>query len=128
MTTLTTTRPLRDTGMRPLPWWRMAWVVWRQHRLVLSGVVAILGATALYLLVVGPQVHQAHAAAAACEPAGSAPCQQALNDFSSNHSYPAGVVAALLQVVPPLIGAFVGAPLLAREFETGTFRYAFTQG
>jgi hypothetical protein len=37
-------------------------------------------------------------------------------------------VAALLQVVPPLIGAFVGAPLLAREFETGTFRYAFTQG
>jgi hypothetical protein len=34
----------------------------------------------------------------------------------------------LLQVVPPLIGAFVGAPLLAREFEAGTFRYAWTQG
>ena len=29
---------------------------------------------------------------------------------------------------PPLIGAFVGAPLLAREFEAGTFRYAWTQG
>jgi hypothetical protein len=27
-----------------------------------------------------------------------------------------------------LIGAFVGAPLLARELETGTFRYAWTQG
>ena len=34
----------------------------------------------------------------------------------------------LLQVVPALIGAFVGAPVLAREFETGTFRYAWTQG
>ena len=33
-----------------------------------------------------------------------------------------------LQVVPPLIGAFVGAPVLAREFETGTFRFAWTQG
>jgi hypothetical protein len=27
-----------------------------------------------------------------------------------------------------LIGAFVGAPVLARELETGTFRYAWTQG
>ena len=34
----------------------------------------------------------------------------------------------LLQVVPALIGAFVGAPVLARELETGTFRYAWTQG
>jgi hypothetical protein len=29
--------------------------------------------------------------------------------------------------VPALIGAFVGAPVLARELETGTFRYAWTQ-
>ena len=27
-----------------------------------------------------------------------------------------------------MIGAFVGAPVLAREFETGTFRFAWTQG
>ena len=38
---------------------------------------------------------------------------------------PGGV---LLQVVPALIGAFVGAPVLARELETGTFRFAWTQG
>ena len=29
--------------------------------------------------------------------------------------------------MPALIGAFVGAPVLARELETGTFRYAWTQ-
>jgi hypothetical protein len=34
----------------------------------------------------------------------------------------------VLQVVPALIGAFVGAPVLARELESGTFRFAWTQG
>src|SRR5213075_1393989 len=34
----------------------------------------------------------------------------------------------VLQAVPALIGAFLGAPVLARELETGTFRYAWTQG
>src|SRR5258707_9739376 len=33
----------------------------------------------------------------------------------------------VLQAVPVLIGAFLGAPVLARELETGTFRYAWTQ-
>ena len=42
-----------------------------------------------------------------------------------NHVLIGGYV---LQTVPALIGAFVGAPLLARELETGTFRYAWTQG
>jgi hypothetical protein len=32
-----------------------------------------------------------------------------------------------MQLVPALIGTFTGAPVLAREMETGTFRYAWTQ-
>ena len=31
-------------------------------------------------------------------------------------------------VVPVLLGVFLGAPVLARELETGTFRFAWTQG
>jgi len=31
-------------------------------------------------------------------------------------------------VVPVLLGIFLGAPVLAREFESGTFRFAWTQG
>ena len=38
------------------------------------------------------------------------------------------IVSSPLQAVPALIGAFAGAPVLARELETGTFRYAWTQG
>ena len=29
---------------------------------------------------------------------------------------------------PPIVGAFLGAPVLARELESGTFRFAWTQG
>jgi hypothetical protein len=33
-----------------------------------------------------------------------------------------------MNLTPVLLGAFAGAPVLARELETGTFRYAWTQG
>ncbi|HTU73084.1 MAG TPA: hypothetical protein VMG38_06155 [Trebonia sp.] len=39
-----------------------------------------------------------------------------------------GAGGILLQLLPALIGAFAGAPVLARELETGTFRFAWTQG
>lgn len=38
------------------------------------------------------------------------------------------VTAALFQLIPALIGAFVGAPAVARELDTGTFRFTWTQG
>ena len=53
-------------------------------------------------------------------------CADLITHFNyMNHVLVGGYV---LQIVPALIGAFVGAPLLARELETGTFRYAWTQG
>jgi hypothetical protein len=38
-----------------------------------------------------------------------------------------GLMGALVIAVPGIIGIFWGAPLVAREFETGTFRLAWTQ-
>src|SRR5262249_20106270 len=49
-------------------------------------------------------------------------------NFNTAHGPTTYTIATLLQVVPALIGAFVGAPVLARELETGTFRYAWTLG
>jgi ABC-type transport system involved in multi-copper enzyme maturation permease subunit len=106
----------------------MAWVIWRQHRLAIAGVLALFAAAALLVIVEGVQLHHAYAAVTACRPARSGPCQQATNNFSDNYSATAGIVAALLQAVPALIGAFAGAPLLAGVFESGTFRFVFTQG
>jgi hypothetical protein len=125
------TRPVRpeeedDARLRPIPWRRMAGVTWRQHRIALAGVAVLLGALAVYLWIAGLPLHHAYAAAVACHPASSATCQgldstlDGMDNFLSN--------GFILQVLPVLIGAFVGAPVLAREMETGTFRYAWTQG
>jgi ABC-type transport system involved in multi-copper enzyme maturation permease subunit len=116
-------RPARDARLRPVPWRRMAWVTWRQHRAALGGVAAFLGAFAVYLWLTGLQMH--HAEAAYCHPASSIGC--AIN-FTGRYGETTIIVSIALQAVPALIGAFAGAPVLARELETGTFQYAWTQG
>ena len=129
MTTLTVTaEPGQDDHLRPVPWRRMAWVTWRQHRLTLAGVVALFGVAAVYLLVTGLQMQHAYATVTGCRPAASSACGQVAHNFLSANVHGVLVTAGLLQVIPPLIGAFAGAPVLAREFEAGTFRYAWTQG
>jgi hypothetical protein len=121
-------RPEQDAGLQPVPWRRMAWVTWRQHRAALAGVAVFLGAWAVYLWLVGLQMHHAYAAATACHPASSSACGEIISEFNFTYGDPALTAAVLLQVVPALIGAFTGAPVLAREVETGTFRFAWTLG
>ncbi len=106
----------------------MAWVTWRQHRLTLAGIAALIGAAGLYLLITGLQMRGAYSSVAACQPANSPLCQRAAGEFLDAYAPGAGWFLGLMQVIPALIGAFAGAPLLARELETGTFRYAWTQG
>ena len=126
MTTLTLPARLeQDARLRPVPWRRMGWVIWRHHRVALAGVVAFLGALAVWLWITGLSVHHEYAAAVACRPVGSANCTNLAAIFDSTNSFLKG--GFVLQPVPALIGAFVGSVVLAREFETGTFRYAWTQ-
>ena len=120
------TIPAQDTTLRPLPWHRMAGVIWRQHRFALVTVAVVFGGASVYLWLVGSTLHNAYAAAVACHPVGSAACQDAVNNFNNLGDFLSNGI--ILQVLPVLIGAFVGAPLLAREMETGTFRYTWTQG
>jgi hypothetical protein len=128
MTALTMpARPEDDTRLRPVPWRRMAWVTWRQHRIALAGVAVFLGVLAVCLWLAGRQLHHAYAAAiAACQPANSLACPNMVIAFDGTNGFLAN--GFILQAVPVLIGVFVGAPVLAREMETGTFRYAWTQG
>jgi len=132
MTALTRpARPGDDAAVRPLPWRRMAGVTWRQHRFALAGVAEFLGALSVWLLLIGMPLHHAYAAALACHPASSSACAGLDGAFQGMDNLMAGPLTpggTLLQAVPVLIGAFAGAPVLAREMETGTFRYAWTQG
>jgi hypothetical protein len=116
-------RPEQDADLRPVPWRRMAWVTWRQHRAALSGVAVFLGLLAVYLWLTGLQIH--HAYATACHQPSSLACNI---DFTGKYATTVNVLRVFLQAAPALIGAFAGAPVLAREMETGTFRFAWTQG
>jgi len=115
-----------DTRLPPVPWRRMAWVIWRQHRSALTAVAVFLGALAVSLWRIGLQLHHAYAAAAACRPVLSPACDALQTSFSGMDILLAN--GYVLQAVPALIGAFAGAPVLARELETGTFRYVWAQG
>jgi hypothetical protein len=118
--------PEESATLRPMPWRRMVWVIWRQHRTALGAMAAALGGLAVYVWIVGLHLHHAYAAAAACRPAGSLACADLISRLNDmNHVLVGGYT---LQIVPALLGAFVAAPVLARELETGTFRYAWTQG
>jgi ABC-type transport system involved in multi-copper enzyme maturation permease subunit len=127
-------QPGQDTAPRPLPWRRMAWVTWRQQRATLISIPAVLGAVAIFLVLYGLKVHHDYAALVKCPltgqagQSGSGTCQQLFSRFNST-DWPIGnTCGILMSLAPVLIGAFAGAPLLARELETGTYRYAWTQG
>ena len=120
---ITPARQEREAGLRPVPWRRMAGVTWRQHRIALAGVAVLLGALAVYLWLAGLQIH--HAYATDCHPGSSLAC--GIN-FSGRYGTTGILASVFLQAVPVLIGAFAGAPVLARELETGTYRFAWTQG
>jgi hypothetical protein len=123
MSTLAAVPP---TTLRPVPWRSLGWVAWRRHRTTIVAALAVLGLVAVYLVITGLQIRSAWHTVQACTPAQSAACNFAWNGFRENHSNP-GIISALFIFAPLLIGAFTGAPLLGREFETGTFRYAWTQ-
>ncbi len=129
MTVLTIpARPAHDAALRPLPWRRMVWVTWRQHRPTLISVPAVLGAVAVFLLIAGQKVHHDYATLLACHPFSSGACQSLNAAFNSTDWTMGNTILILMNLAPVLIGAFAGAPVLARELETGTFRYAWTQG
>jgi len=119
--------PTPAAVVRPVPWHRLGWVAWRRYRPVLAATVALTGVVALYLILRGHAMRDAYAAALACTPQASAACHFDWDSFHSSYADP-GLVGAILVFVPAALGAFAGAPLLGRELETGTFRFAWTQG
>ncbi|MFB7651162.1 MULTISPECIES: transporter [unclassified Streptomyces] len=96
----------------------MIWLTWRQFRTQAAVMFAAVAALAATLAVTGPRLADLYRAA------GSSLVDQVSS--SDQTLYYAGLLVVL--AVPAVIGMFWGAPLIARELETGTHYLAWNQG
>jgi hypothetical protein len=104
----------------------MIWLNWRQFRLQAIAGAAGLALVAAYLLYLGMDIRDAHDAyrSRCTDPAG---CAQAAVQFQGAYRNTLLFLAAGIQLIAVVIGAFWGAPLVARELELGTHRLAWNQ-
>jgi hypothetical protein len=104
---------------------RFTWLQFRSQAAIVFGALAIV---ALALALYG--AHLAHAYDVSGIAACHADCGALATGFLQRQATAQDVshyLDAAVLAVPGLIGAFWGAPLAAREFETGSFRLAWTQ-
>jgi hypothetical protein len=108
----------------------MIWFTWRQFRTQTWIAIGALAALGVVLVITGRSIADAYhdANVAACP----GDCTTAIDTFlnqvwtgASGTVY--DLANAIMYVVPAVLGIFWGAPLLARELETGTHRLAWNQ-
>lgn len=107
----------------------MYWFAWRQLRLqtvFAAGALALLG---LALTLTGIVLAGSYAdTVAVCDTDCAEAVKAFLRDARSGAPMAVYVTGlALVYLAPPLIGAFWGAPVVARELETGTHNLAWNQ-
>ena len=109
----------------------MIWVSWRQHRTQAVACLGLLCAIAICAIAIGAWMRTAFSddgLAACLARSGGAGCPGTISSFLSKFNGGAVLtLSAALFVIPGLVGAVVGAPLLGRELEQGTWRLAWSQ-
>jgi hypothetical protein len=101
----------------------MIWVAWRQFRTQGLVTLGLLAPFALLVLVTGLHLRDVY------NSLGGVHCS-ARNDcptLAGGDIALSDLLGPALLAIPALLGMFWGAPLLARELETGTYRLAWTQ-
>jgi ABC-2 family transporter len=107
----------------------MIWFTWRQFRTQTWITIGILATLGVLLVITGLSLADAYEANVAnC----GSNCAGGIESFLREASTGAngnvyGAATAAVFLVPALIGLFWGAPLIARELETGTHRLAWNQ-
>ncbi|MEU5211847.1 ABC transporter permease [Streptomyces sp. NPDC020742] len=109
------------------------WLTWRQHRLILGVLLAGAAAAAVWCVVLRGRmagyIDQHHLAG--CSMISLVPrcegTQDAVIAFRAAYSSSLRLVELGLTLLPTLIGVFLGAPLIARELESGTHQLVLTQ-
>jgi hypothetical protein len=116
----------------------MIWVTWAQHRreALVSGIILTVAATLLVitgLIILGDFKSSG---AASCAPAAGpavgvfnagTSCEPVVGAFFSRWMSLTQTAAFALMTLPVLLGVFIAAPLLSREFEQRTYLFAWSQ-
>ena len=105
----------------------MVWVTWRQHRGLLLSVLVTLCVAVVGIVTEGLKIRHDYAILTACHPATTPACLGLSNWFNTDWHVGNGIRVAVL-AAPVLLALFAGPPVVARELESATFRYAWTQG
>jgi ABC-2 family transporter protein len=101
----------------------MTWVAWRQFRTQALVTLGLLAAFAVLVLVTGLHLRDVYSSLGGTHCGARNDCAQ----LSLHDRAPADLLGPALLVIPALLGMFWGAPLIARELESGTYRLAWTQ-
>jgi ABC-2 family transporter protein len=104
----------------------MTWFAWRQFRtqaLVVAGILVVV--VVVYLITGLHLYHVYDTVVKRC--ASHSDCSSVTQAFQNSDHLLQHLIQAGGVLLPALLGAFWGAPLVAREFESGTFRLAWTQ-
>ncbi len=109
----------------------MTWLTWRQFRVQAIAAAVCLAVLAVVFVYAGR--HLAHLYAVSGVPGCHGDCDALITKFFSTAAqdpvnaplFVAGAV--LLVILPAIVGAFWGAPLVSRELEAGTFKLAWNQ-
>ncbi|MEU8235885.1 ABC transporter permease subunit [Actinoplanes sp. NPDC048967] len=102
----------------------MIWLTWRQFRGQALVALVALGALAIYLVILGLQLRGAYDTNVGCTGCSAGTGAQLLKDKYFSALLLTGF---LIILIPAVIGAFWGAPLIARELEAGTHRLVWNQ-
>jgi hypothetical protein len=106
----------------------MIWFTWRQLRSQTVIAAVALAALGVLLLFTARIISVLYSDVAACRSDCDGVVSVFLSRFSSSAALPVYVTAlAAAYALPALLGIFWGAPLVARELETGTHRLAWNQ-
>ncbi|MFJ8624467.1 ABC transporter permease subunit [Kitasatospora sp. NPDC093550] len=100
-----------------------------RHRPALRTLLGVLAALLVVLAVTGYYIHAGldRSGAAGCDMALRT-CNERWKEFRREYGTELMLGGNVVYFLGGALGAFVGAPLLAREFEHGTVRFAWTQG
>jgi len=110
----------------------MTWLTWRQYRAQFAVGTAALAALCLLLVLTGLQLFsQYHTVISQCA-SGINNGQNGVNCSTGGGLFAGGptvgFVSLIVLATPVLAGLFLGAPMVAAEFEAGTTQFAWMQG